>query len=172
MKKLVLLLFVAALWLWAGPARGQQALADGKWWKRPRVVQALALTPAQTSELEKIFAKSRPNLIDLKADLEKKQFAYEQAMGAEKVDRAQVEAAIEAREQSRARLQKELALMELDMKQVLTPEQREKAQELRAGLRQRMQDRRRQLRDSGDLDADPAPPRGGARSSPAPRPTP
>ena len=90
-------------------------------------MQALGLTPAQTAELEKIFAKSRPKLIDLKADLEKKQFAYEQAMSADKVDRADVEAKIEAREQARAKLQKELALMELDMKQVLTPEQREKA---------------------------------------------
>lgn len=169
MKKIGVVL--AVLWLAAGAARGQQALADGKWWKRPRIVQALGLTPTQTSELEKIFAKSRPRLIDLKADLEKKQFAYEQAMGADKVDRQQVEAAIEAREQSRARLQKELALMELDMKQVLTPEQREKAQEMRAQLRQRLQDRRRQMRDGADFDADPAPPRAGTRA-PAPRPTP
>ena len=169
MKKIGLILVTA--WLAAGVARGQQPLADGKWWKRPRIVQALGLTPTQTSELEKIFAKSRPRLIDLKADLEKKQFAYEQAMGADKVDRQQVEAAIEAREQSRARLQKELALMELDMKQVLTPEQREKAQEMRAEFRQRVQERRRQMRDGADFDADPAPPRAATRG-PAPRPTP
>jgi Spy/CpxP family protein refolding chaperone len=162
-----LVVAVTAIWLSASALLGQQGLAEGKWWKRPRIVQALGLTPAQTSELEKIFAKSRPKLIDLKADFEKKQFAYDQAMGAEKVDRAQVAAAIEAREQARANLQKELALMELDMKQVLTPEQREKAQELRAQLRQRLQDRRRQLRDGGDLDVDPAPPPGrGTRTPP------
>jgi Spy/CpxP family protein refolding chaperone len=170
-RKVVLIL--AALWLAAGAARAQQGLAEGKWWKRPRIVQALGLTPQQTAELEKIFAKSRPKLIDLKADLEKKQFAYEQAMGADKVDRQQVGAKIEAREQARAQLQKELALMELDMKQVLTPEQREKAQELRAQLRERLQDRRRQLRDPADIDVDPTPARGGARQGQrAPRPTP
>ena len=169
MKKLALSL--AVLWLAAGAARGQQALADGKWWKRPRVVQALALTPQQTSELEKIFAKSRPTLIDLKADLEKKQFDYEQAMGADKVDRAGVEASIEARERARARLQKELALMELDMKQVLTPAQREKAQELRAEFRQRAQERRRLLRE-GDSGEDLRPPRAGARKGQALSPTP
>jgi Spy/CpxP family protein refolding chaperone len=168
-KKLALSL--AVLWLAAGSARGQQALADGKWWKRPRVVQALALTPQQTSELEKIFAKSRPTLIDLKADVEKKQFDYEQAMGAEKVDRAQVEAAIEAREQARARLQKELALMELDMKQVLTPAQREKAQALRAEFRQRVQERRRQMREADAGEGSP-PARGTARRGQAPSPTP
>jgi Spy/CpxP family protein refolding chaperone len=168
-KKLALCL--VAVWLSAGAARGQQALADGKWWKRPRVVQALALTPQQTAELEKIFAKSRPKLIDLKADLEKRQFDYEQAMGAEKVDRSQVEAAIEAREQARARLQKELALMELDMKQVLTPAQREKAQQLRAEFRQRAQERRRLLREA-DPGEDLPPARGTARRGQAPSPTP
>ena len=144
MKRIALSL--AALVLVAGTALAQQGLGDGKWWKRPRVVQSLGLTAAQTSELEKIFARSRPKLIDLKADLEKKQFAYEQAMSADKVDRADVEAKIEAREQSRAKLQKELSLMELDMKQVLTPEQREKVMQFREENRQRLMERRKALR--------------------------
>ena len=100
MTKRIALTLAAAVLLVCS-ALAQQGLGDGKWWKRPRVVQALELTPAQTSELEKIFAKSRPKLIDLKADLEKKQFAYEQAMSADKVDRADVEARIAAREQAR-----------------------------------------------------------------------
>ena len=137
---------IVALFLVVGTALGQQGLGEGKWWKRPRVVQALALTADQSSELEKIFAKSRPKLIDLKADVEKKQFAYEQAMGADKVDRADVEAKIEAREQARAKLQKELALMELDMKQVLTPDQREKVMQFREENRQRMMERRKAAR--------------------------
>ena len=137
---------VASLVFLFGTALAQQGLGEGKWWKRPRVVQALGLSSAQTSELEKIFAKSRPKLIDLKADLEKKQFAYEQAMGADKVDRADVEAKIEAREQARARLQKELALMELDMKQVLTPEQREKVMQFREENRQKLMERRKAMR--------------------------
>jgi Spy/CpxP family protein refolding chaperone len=125
----------------------QQGAAEGKWWKRPRVAQALQLTPEQSDELEKIFAKSRPKLIDLRADFEKKQFAYEQAMEAEKVDRKAVEAAIEAREEARAKLQKELALMEIDMKQVLKPEQWEKLMQMRDEVRRRMQERRRTARE-------------------------
>jgi Spy/CpxP family protein refolding chaperone len=144
----------AFLVLVVGTAIAQQGLGEGKWWKRPRIVQALALTSAQTSELEKIFAKSRPKLIDLKADLEKKQFAYEQAMGADKVDRADVEAKIEAREQARAKLQKELALMELDMKQVLTPEQREKVMQFREENRQKMIERRKAMRNGAQAPAD------------------
>ena len=140
------LLAIAVLLLVLDTAFGQQGLGDGKWWKRPRLVQALGLSTAQSSELEKIFAKSRPKLIDLKADLEKKQFAYEQAMSAEKVNRPDVEAKIEAREQARAKLQKELALMELDMKQVLTPEQREKVAQFREENRQKMMERRKAMR--------------------------
>lgn len=171
MRRLVVVL--AALLL----AASAQAQVEGKWWKRPRIVQALGLTAPQTAELEKIFAQSRPKIIDLKADLEKKQFAYQQAMTADKVDRKEVAALIEAREQARAQLQKELSLMELDMRQVLTPEQREKAEALRAQLRQRIQDRRRQLRDAeaedegGNSALPPAQsPRNAPRRSPPPNP--
>ena len=164
------ILVVLAAILLAGSAQAQ----EGKWWKRPRIAQALGLTAQQTADLEKIFAKSRPKIIDLKADLEKKQFAFQEAMTANKVDRKEVEALIEAREQARAQLQKELSLMELDMRQVLTPEQREKAEALRAQLRQRIQDRRRQIRDAEAEDeggAAPPPaasPRNSTRRSPPP----
>ena len=43
MRKLVVA--VTAIWLCAGALLGQQGLAEGKWWKRPRIVQALGLTP-------------------------------------------------------------------------------------------------------------------------------
>jgi Spy/CpxP family protein refolding chaperone len=168
--KKTLFLAAAVLWLAAGAAVAQQAIAEGKWWKRPRIAQALALTPAQTAELEKIFAAHKPNLIDLKAALEKRQFEYEQAMTAEKPDRKLVESTIEAREQARARLQTELSLMELDMRKVLTPEQREKAQALRAQVRERQIQRRRQLREGAESGDALQPPRAGARRSPGPPP--
>ena len=141
---------VLGLFLSAGAMA--QGLAEGKWWKRPRIAQTLQLTSEQDEQLEKIFAKSKPRLIDLRADLEKKQFDYEQSMQGETVDRTAVEAKIEAREEARARLQKELALMELDMKQVLKPDQRERLMRLRDENRQRLQERRRRYRD-GESDA-------------------
>jgi Spy/CpxP family protein refolding chaperone len=147
---LAIALFAAAPLLWGQPGPGSGPGPGpgggggfGKWWKRPHVAQALKLTPAQTDELEKIFAKSRPKLIDLRAEFEKKQFAYEQAMGAEKVNRKAVETAIEEREQARAKLQKELALMEIDMKQALTAEQWDRLMQMREEMRRRMQQRRR-----------------------------
>jgi Spy/CpxP family protein refolding chaperone len=162
-KSLVLGLLLGVLI--AADARGQAL--DGKWWKRPRIAQELAITPDQDAELEKIFARTKPKLIDLRADLEKKQFDYEQSMQADSTDRKTIEAKIEAREESRARLQKELALMELDMKQVLKPDQRERLMRLKEEAKQRLQERRRRLRD-GDAEDRPArqgkpKPSGGAR---------
>jgi len=144
-----------------------QGIAEGKWWKRPRIAQELALSPEQTEKLETIFAAAKPNLIDRRADFEKKQFDYEQAMESDTVDRKALEAKIEAREQSRAALQKELALMELDMKAVLTPAQREKLVRMRERARAMIQKRRRQMRDGAAADFDDAPTPPPRRRTPA-----
>ncbi len=151
---------VLAVALLAASVLPAQSIAEGKWWKRPRIAQELALSPDQTARLEKIFAASKPRLIDLRADFEKKQFDYDQAMQSDDVDRKALEAKIEAREQARAALQKELALMELDMKTVLEPEQREKLVRMRENARALMQKRRRQMRDgvAADFDDLPTPP--------------
>jgi len=153
-------LAAAALLLSAVAAVAQAPAVEGKWWKRPRIAEALQLSADQVDQLEKIFARVKPKLIDLRADLQKKQFAYDQAMSAEKSDRKEVEALIEAREQARSALQKELALMELDMKQVLRPDQREKLARMRENARQVLQERRRRMRDASPSDDDlvaPAP---------------
>jgi Spy/CpxP family protein refolding chaperone len=148
----VLLLLHASGLLAQGPA-------EGKWWKRPRIARQLDLSADQVAQLEKIFARTKPKLIDLRADFEKKQFDYDQAMQGDDVDRKELETKIEAREQARAALQKELALMELDMKKVLSPEQREKLVGMREKARAMVQERRRQMRDSdldGESDAPPS----------------
>ena len=153
-------LAAAALLLSAVAAVAQAPSVEGKWWKRPRIAEALQLSADQVDQLEKIFARVKPKLIDLRADLEKKQFAYDQAMSSEKVDRANVESLIEAREQARSALQKELALMELDMKQVLRPDQRDKLVRMRENARMVMKERRRRLREAAPADdelLEPAP---------------
>ena len=167
----------AAALLVCVPALLAQGLAEGKWWKRPRIAKQLALSADQVAQLEKIFAASKPKLIDLRADFEKKQFEYDQAMQNDDVNREALEAGIEAREQARAALQKELALMELDMKKVLTPAQREKLVEMRERARALVQERRRRMRDSaiqgdGDgLETDRAPAeRQNRAATPKPRP--
>ncbi len=160
MKPLRHLLTAAAVLLLQAPGLFAQGPAEGKWWKRPRIARQLNLSTDQVAELEKIFARTKPKLIDLRADFEKKEFDYDQAMLGDDVDRKELEAKIEAREQARAALQKELALMELDMKKVLSPEQREKLVEMREKARALVQERRRHMRDSAldgaETDAPPS----------------
>jgi Spy/CpxP family protein refolding chaperone len=118
---------------------------DGKFWRRPRVAAEIGLTPEQSDRLEKIFVREREKLIDLKADLEKKQLAVESAMGNAATDRAEVEKKITALEGARGELQKARALMYLDMRQVLKPEQWSRLMQMRQQMQERIKERRRQF---------------------------
>ena len=144
MRKLVGL---AAAALLAAGAVGAAELPDGKWWKHPGVVADIGLTPEQSSEIEKIFVRSRTRLIDLRADLEKKQLALQESMEDRSVDRKAVEKKIEAVENARGELQKARALMILDMKQVLKPAQWERLMQKQQERRERMQQQRRMSRE-------------------------
>ncbi len=124
-------------------------MPEGKWWKNPRVTAELGVTPEQTAEIEKVFVRSRPRLIDLRAELEKKELDLQAAMDDKATDRAVVEKRIEAVENARAALQKTRALMILDMKQVLKPEQWERLVQKQRQWRERMKERRRMFREEG-----------------------
>ena len=118
---------------------------EGKFWRRPRVAAEIGLTPEQSDRLEKIFLREREKLIDLKADLEKKQLGVESAMGNAATDRAEVEKKIAAVEGARAELQKARALMYLDMRQALKPEQWSRLMQMRQQMQERIKERRRQF---------------------------
>jgi Spy/CpxP family protein refolding chaperone len=122
---------------------------EGKWWKNPRVMAELGVSQAQADEIEKIFLRSRPKLIDLRADLEKKELDLQTAMEDKAADRSVVEKKIEAVETSRASLQKTRALMILDMRQVLNPEQWERLVQKQREWREQMHERRRMFRGEG-----------------------
>lgn len=107
------------------PAGASPDLPDGKWWKRPRIAAAVGLTAEQTREIEAIFSKARPQLIDRKAELEKRQGELEDAVESN-ADRKMIAARVEEVEDARAELQKARILMMLDIKQVLRAEQWER----------------------------------------------
>ncbi len=139
-------------------------LPDGKWWKRPRLAEAIGLTSEQQQQIEKIFVRSRTKLIDLKADLEKKQLALQESMEDRGADRREVEKKIEAVENARAELQKARALMILDMKQVLKPEQWDRLLRRRDEMIERRQEMRERMQEEGA--PAPAPNRPRARPQP------
>ncbi len=128
----------------AGPLDG---MPDGKWWKYPRVVRQLELTDAQVDQIERIFLRMRPQLIDLRADLEKKRLLQESAMEQPSVRTDDAAKLIDQTEEARSRLEKARARMFLEIRQVLTPEQCEKILERRSEIRERRQERLRRFRD-------------------------
>lgn len=125
----------------AVPAIAQVDMPDGKWWKRPRIARAIDLTDEQSRRIEDIFVKSRPRLIDLKADLEKKQFDLKQSLERD-ADRDEVERKLDTVEAARRDLQKTRVLMLLDMRKVLKPEQWERLKQMREANRERRRDAR------------------------------
>lgn len=150
MKQLATALLFAGLVLAAlpAPAAASPELPDGKWWKRPRIAAAIGLTPEQTHDIERIFSKARPLLIDLKANLEKRQGELEDAIESD-ADRKAIAARVEEVEDSRAELQKARILMLLDMKQVLRAEQWERLVRMQEEARRSRMDRRERFGERG-----------------------
>jgi Spy/CpxP family protein refolding chaperone len=135
---------LAAAVLFASFATTAAALPDlpeGKWWKRPRIAAAIDLTSEQESRIETIFSRARPTLIDLKANLEKKQGELQDALDDPNADRREVASRIDAVEAARAQLQKARILMVLDIKQVLKPEQWDRLVRMHQQFRQQRRER-------------------------------
>jgi len=139
------LLFVAAF----GAAAPSDGMPEGKWWKNPRAVRELQLTGAQVDQIERIFLRIRPELIDLRADLEKKRLMQNSLMDRPTVNNEEAGRLIDETERARSKLEKARAMMFLEIRQVLTPEQREKILERREDMRERRQGRLRRLRPGG-----------------------
>lgn len=158
--------FALALAAFLAAPLSAQFVPDGKWWKRPRIAAAIELTTDQEKQLDQIFNRTRPKLIDLKAEVEKREFEFQTAMEeGSAVDRKLITARIEAREEARAKLQKELVVMVLDMRQVLHKEQWERLTRMQQELRER---RREMKEDERGLGLRPPPPAGVERRQPPP----
>lgn len=138
MRRLAVGLVFASL---AASAEALPDLPEGKWWKRPRIAAEINLTSEQQSQIEKIFSRARPKLIDLKADLEKEQGDLQDALENENADRRVVASRVDAVENARAELQKARILMVLDIREVLKPEQWERLVRMQQEFRRHRRER-------------------------------
>jgi Spy/CpxP family protein refolding chaperone len=98
------------------------------WWKNPETIQKLTLTPAQQAKMDDIFQKSRIQLIDLKANVEKQEVTLEPMLDANPPDTNKVLGQIDHLAQARAELEKANARMLLSIRGVLTADQWTKLQ--------------------------------------------
>lgn len=132
----------------------------GMWWKNPDLVKSLNITSDQQKRMDDIFQKSRLELIDLKAALEKQEVILHPMLDENPPDTNKVLAQIDRVAQARADLEKSNARMLLGIRAVLTPDQWTKLHDLgRDGHRRMMGQRSRHDRDdNGDPEPAPAPP--------------
>jgi Spy/CpxP family protein refolding chaperone len=115
----------------------------GKWWKRPRIVEQLKLTPEQQERLETIFSKNRRAFVDLKADVERRQIDAEELVTKKDSDPKKASQAIDALEQAQFKLRRAMAMMVLEQKDVLTATQWQAIVERREEWRRERQEQRR-----------------------------
>lgn len=95
----------------------------GPWWRHPEVVTKLSLTPDQVKRIDDQFMKTREQLIDMHASLEKQQLELEPLLSANPVDQSKALAQISKIADTRAELEKTDAKMLLSIRAVLTADQ-------------------------------------------------
>ncbi|MBP7865297.1 MAG: periplasmic heavy metal sensor [Acidobacteria bacterium] len=149
----LLLLLVFPLGLAFGQAPGPGPGADpdaaklpfselpGKWWKHPRVVDDLKLTPDQVDRIESIFFDHSKKLVDLKGRLTKATMDLGRVSDNDNAPREAVLGALDLVLAARSELARATVIMQLDIRGQLTPEQRKELKHLRQLLRQDRKDR-------------------------------
>lgn len=56
---------------------GKLTMPPGKWWKMPKLAEALSLSNEEQGKLDNLFIQNRRQLIDLKSGLERQKFELE-----------------------------------------------------------------------------------------------
>jgi Spy/CpxP family protein refolding chaperone len=120
---------------------GGDGMHHGKFWRRDKVRHRLKLTDDELERLEDVLARSRQPLADMEADVKKKRAALDALLGDDRTAEATILAQVDQIEQARATLGKARVRMLLEMRSILTPEQR------RQLVRLREKDKRKDGRD-------------------------
>lgn len=63
-----------------------QDIPPGKWWRDPRMIRSLELTPSQISRLEQAYANSRHQLVRKKSRVESEQFQLQNLFDQQALD--------------------------------------------------------------------------------------
>lgn len=113
------------------PGPGMPGMGMGEWWKNSEVVQQLKLSDAQVKQIEQSYLDSRLKLIDDNADVQKQETKLQALMSADQFHEGQVTSQIDQLLAARTRLGKDYAMMLVNVRRVLTPEQWKALQSVR-----------------------------------------
>lgn len=119
----------------AGPVRfepleGEEFGPGGAWWKNSEIVRKVSLSDEQVKKISQTFFDHKLKLIDLQADLEKQELRLQPLMDVDQPDESKVGAQIDLISTARGKLEKENALMMLDIRRWLSVEQWKKLKSL------------------------------------------
>jgi hypothetical protein len=142
-KRILIAIAVAAF---AASAFAQ--LPPGKWWRRPEIINQLALTEDQQTRLDSIFRGSASDLIDLRGEVEKQNIALRGELDQPQLNRANIRKIAAQLNEARGHLfERELSML-VDMRAVLSDQQwnhmRAELDRLRDGGQQQLPRKMRQ----------------------------
>ncbi|MCS7313419.1 MAG: periplasmic heavy metal sensor [Acidobacteria bacterium] len=144
------LLLTALTWAAPGPM--------GRWWQHARVQQELGLQPDQIRQLDDIYYRFQPEIMDLQNAVGKARLSLEQAMASSQWDDRQIMDTARQLAEARNRLEMKRLEMILQMRRVLQPDQWQKLQSLRRQLKFRWMKRRGPQGPANPSPEDPRPP--------------
>ena len=130
-KSLWIILPVLALFLAAAVA----APEFGRILENPRIKKELKLTPEQEKSLKDLRFAAKEKSIDIDARIKKARLQMEQEMEKDEVDRDKVMGLLEETGKQQTELKKIAVGNMIEIKKILTPEQREKGKEMLAKWR-------------------------------------
>jgi len=118
-------------------ARAQQELKEppGKWWKNRQVITQLNLTRAQQDRIEDLWTQNRRILIDKKAELDKRTLDLSEILSRELAEEAAALKAYERIQAAKAEGEKEVFLMRIRIKNLLSQQQQLRLEEVANRLR-------------------------------------
>lgn len=114
------------------PLRGGEFGPGGAWWKSSEIVSKLQLSEEQVRKISQTFLDHKLKLIDLQADLDKQELRLQPLLDIDQPDESRVSAQIDLITASRGKLEKENAMMMLDIRRWLSVEQWKKLKSLEA----------------------------------------
>jgi hypothetical protein len=95
----------------------------GKWWRGPEVIKQLGLTEDQQSRLEAVFRGAANDLIDLKAEVDKRSIELRGQLDQSELNRTSILKTADRLNEARSRLfSRELSML-VDMRAVLSEAQ-------------------------------------------------
>jgi len=98
-------------------------MPPGKWWRRLEVAQQLQLTEEQQAKLDAISRIAAPDLIDLKADMDKLNIALRNELDQQQLNRAAIKQLAQKLSDARSRRFERELMMFVDMRAVLNDAQ-------------------------------------------------